>query len=90
MMGSTGGAPPAGGMGSSGTGNSGTGSSGTGGMPQSGSSGSGGMGASGSGGGQPDPPGCNPRDCDRPLLGEACCTDDDECGVRLLISCNAR
>ena len=34
--------------------------------------------------------GCNPRDCDEPLFGSACCTDDDECGVRLLLSCNPR
>jgi hypothetical protein len=86
-MGSAGGSAPMAGTG----GRGGAGGGGTAGMPQSGSSGGGGMGASGSGGGQPEPPaGCNPRDCDEPLLGSACCTDDDECGVRLLISCNPR
>jgi hypothetical protein len=76
----TGGMSAAGMGGAAGMGAAGTGSSGTG-----GASGTGGT------GGQPTQPDrCDPDDCPDPLLGSACCTDDDECGVRLLLSCNAR
>lgn len=33
---------------------------------------------------EPEPGGeCNPRDCDEPAFGEACCTERGECGTRL-------
>jgi PPE-repeat protein len=78
------------GGGASGTGASGTGASGTG-ASGTGASGTGASGTGGTSGGAGEPArGCDPDDCDDPLFGSACCTDDDECGVRLLISCNAR
>jgi hypothetical protein len=79
------------GSGASGSGSGGAGSGAAGTMGGSGASGSGSSGTGGSSGGAGRPaPGCDPDDCDEPLLGSACCTDDDECGVRLLLSCNAR
>jgi hypothetical protein len=94
--------PPGGGSGGSaaGSGGSAAGGGGTSGGGASGSSGSGssagssggsGSGAAGTGaGGSGSAAGCDPDDCDEPLFGSACCTRDDECGVRLLLSCNAR
>jgi hypothetical protein len=49
-----------------------------------GTGGSSGSGGSGGGGSQS---GCDPASCDEPLIGEVCCTDRDECGYRLLLSC---
>jgi hypothetical protein len=68
---------------------------GTGGMSGSGASGSGSSGSPSAGTGgssepepEPDPVGCDPDQCDEPSIGQVCCTDDDECGYRLLLSCN--
>jgi hypothetical protein len=54
-------------------------------------SGSGGSPSAGTGGSaepEPDPVGCDPDQCDEPSIGQVCCTDDDQCGYRLLLSCN--
>jgi hypothetical protein len=97
----TGGGAAGAGSGASGAGGAGAGQGGAGGAGSgaagmmstagTGASGSGSSGSGGDSGGPDEPPErCDPDDCDEPLFGSACCTDDDECGVRLLLSCNAR
>lgn len=68
----------AGGAGGSGGAAAGSGGTASGGMGGGGTSASGGSGASA----------CDPAQCPPPQFGEACCTDRDECGRRLLLSCN--
>lgn len=76
--GSGGAAAGAGGMSGAGAGGGASGSG----------SGSPGGGSAGDGAPDPAPVGCDPDQCDRPSIGEVCCTRDDECGYRLLLSCN--